>query len=102
MASLAIMAKQKPDIICPGHGSIIRHGTNRIQWYIEHRLARESQILEALSNGPVTVEESVDLVYPRNLRKNLKNSAARNIQTHLNKLKEEGKVIEIGSTYSLP
>ncbi|GIS81531.1 MAG: hypothetical protein CM1200mP15_01630 [Dehalococcoidia bacterium] len=59
MSSLGTMAKQKPDIICPGHGNIIRNGTNRIQWYIEHPLARESQILDALSKGPVTVEESV-------------------------------------------
>jgi glyoxylase-like metal-dependent hydrolase (beta-lactamase superfamily II) len=31
MASLKLMAQQKPAIICPGHGQVIHHGTARIQ-----------------------------------------------------------------------
>jgi hypothetical protein len=101
LSTLEIMARQKPNIICPGHGDIITNGQQKIQWYIDHRLAREAQILKALENGPVTIEESINLVYPKNLRKNLRNSAARNIHTHLAKLKEEGRIQESDSKYSL-
>ena len=101
LSTLEIMARQKPNIICPGHGDIIPNGRQKIQWYIDHRLAREAQILKALEHGPVTIEESINLVYPKNLRKNLRNSAARNIHTHLAKLKEEGRIQESDSKYSL-
>ena len=83
MASLNIMLGQRPHIICPGHGQVIERGIDRINWYIKHRLEREGQVLEALRNGSQTVADTVDMVYPRNLRKNLRSSASRNIQTHL-------------------
>ena len=101
MASLDIMAQQKPSIICPGHGQIVHNGTARVQWYLNHRQAREDQVLAALGNGASTVDEAVNSVYPKNLRKNLRGSATRNIRTHLTKLQEEGKVVEQEATYTL-
>ena len=101
MASLDIMAQQKPSIICPGHGQIVHNGTARVQWYLNHRQAREDQVLAALGNGVSTVDEAVNSVYPKNLRKNLRGSATRNIRTHLTKLQEEGKVVEQEATYTL-
>lgn len=101
LASLELMAQQKPDIICPGHGQVVRNGTARIQWYINHRNQREEEVLKALKNGARTVDDAIDQVYPRNLRKNLRGAAARNIRTHLTKLQEEGKVEEGEATYSL-
>ena len=99
MASLNIMLGQRPRIICPGHGQVIERGIDRINWYIKHRLEREAQVLEALRNGSQTVADTVDMVYPRNLRKNLRSSASRNIQTHLDKLKEEDVVTETPAQY---
>ena len=100
MGSLNLMLGQRPRIICPGHGQVIERGVDRINWYIKHRLERESQVLEALRNGSHTVSETVDAVYPRNLRKNLRSSASRNIQTHLDKLKEDGVIAESLTKYS--
>jgi hypothetical protein len=54
-----------------------------------------------LKNGARTVDDAIDQVYPRNLRKNLRGAAARNIRTHLTKLQEEGEVQEREATYSL-
>ena len=99
LASLEIMAKQRPNIICPGHGQVIYNGTARIQWYINHRQEREGQVLAALDKGARTVDEAVSTVYPRNLRKNLRSAAARNVRTHLEKLREEGQVTENAATY---
>jgi hypothetical protein len=95
------MAQQKPETICPGHGQVVRNGTARIQWYINHRQEREEQVLTALRKGARTVDDAINCVYPKNLRKNLRLAAARNIRTHLTKLQEEGRVTENGATYSL-
>jgi glyoxylase-like metal-dependent hydrolase (beta-lactamase superfamily II) len=101
LASLDLMARQKPSIICPGHGQVIHDGTARIRWYLEHRQEREQQVLAALESGASTVAEAVNAVYPRNLRQNLRASAARNIRTHLTKLQEDGRVVERQATYTL-
>ena len=101
LASLAIMARQKPAIICPGHGQVVRNGAARIQWYLQHRQEREEQVLQALGNGANTVDQAIDSVYPRNLRKNLRGAAGRNIRTHLAKLKEDNRVAEHEATYTL-
>lgn len=101
LASLDLMARQKPSIICPGHGQVIHDGTARVQWYLDHRRERERQVLAALQSGAGTVADAVKAVYPRNLRQNLRASAARNIRTHLTKLQEEGRVIERDATYTL-
>ena len=101
MASLELMAKQRPAIICPGHGQTIHNGEARIRWQLHHRQEREDQVLEALEEGAETVDEAVTAVYPRNLRKNLRGAAARNVGTHLAKLREEGRVTESPATYSI-
>ena len=99
MESLELMARQRPAIICPGHGQTIHNGEARIRWYLHHRQEREDQVLAALEQGAETVDEAVTAVYPRNLRKNLRGAAARNVSTHLAKLREEGRVNEDPATY---
>jgi predicted Rossmann-fold nucleotide-binding protein len=80
---------------------VVHDGTSRIQWYIQHRQEREAQVLAAVAGGAGTVAEIAVAVYPRNLRNNLREAAARNVRTHLEKLLEEGRVAEHGTTYSL-
>ena len=99
MASLELLARQRPALICPGHGQVIHNATARVRWYIEHRQQREDQVIAALEEGARTVDQIVSGVYPRNLRKNLRESAARNVRTHLVKLKEERRVSEDSASY---
>jgi len=47
------------------------------------------------------VDDIVSFVYPRNLRRNLRSAAARNVRTHLAKLREEGRVTESAATYTV-
>ena len=101
MASLNLLARQRPDVICPGHGQVMNNGAARIQWYINHRQHREEQVVAALAAGATTVDQVVRFVYPVNLRKNLRGAAARNVRTHLEKLKEEGRAKEDSATYRL-
>ena len=100
MASLELMARQNPAILCPGHGQVIYDGAARIRWYIKHRQEREGQVLAALAGGAATVDGVVSAVYPRNLRKNLRPAAARNAATHLAKLQAEGRVTEQPARYA--
>ena len=99
MNSLEVMARQKPNVICPGHGQIIQNATQRVRWYIDHRQQREEQVLAALEAGATKVDEVVSRVYPRNLRRNLREAAARNVRTHLAKLTEEKRVVEQSASY---
>ncbi len=101
MASLELMARQRPGIICPGHGQTIHNGEARIRWYLKHRQEREEQVLAALTKGAETVDDAVTAVYPSNLRKNLRGAAARNVSTHLAKLREEGRISERPASYSV-
>ena len=101
MASLETLAGLKPRILCPGHGQVIDNGTARVQWYIRHRTEREEQVLAALASGVGSVDEIVTAIYPRNLRRNLRGAAARNVRTHLDKLTEEGRVKESEVSFSV-
>ena len=92
MRSLHLLARFTPKVICPGHGPVVPNGSRRIDFYIRHREEREEQVVSALEAGAETVEEIVTRVYPRNLRRELKQAAGRNVTTHLGKLVEEGRV----------
>ncbi|NQW23767.1 MAG: MBL fold metallo-hydrolase [SAR202 cluster bacterium] len=101
MVSLKTLAGLKPEILCPGHGQILNNGTARVEAYIRHRTEREEQVLTALTSGIDSVDEIVTAIYPKNLRRNLRSAAARNVRTHLAKLTEEGRVKESEATYSM-
>jgi len=102
LASLERMADTRPLVVCPGHGDTIMRGQARIRQQIAHRQAREQQTLAALDDGGATVDEIVASVYPRDLRDNLRAAARRNISAHLEKLRQEGRVVERPATYRRP
>ena len=45
MNSLRVLARLKPQMLCPGHGQTINNGAARIDWYIRHREEREEQAM---------------------------------------------------------
>jgi glyoxylase-like metal-dependent hydrolase (beta-lactamase superfamily II) len=102
MTSMGRMARTRPLVVCPGHGNTIIRGQQRIQQQIAHRLGREDQVLAAMDAGASTVDDIVAAVYPRNLRKSLRAAAGRNVRTHLEKLRQENRIIERKATYALP
>ena len=97
--SLTRMADTRPAIVCPGHGSTIMTGEPRIRQQIAHRRAREAQVLAALDAGAATVDDIVTAVYPRDLRPSLRAAAARNVRTHLAKLRQDGQISEQPAAY---
>ena len=101
MASLELLARQRPDMICPGHGNLVHNGTARIEWYIKHRQERGRPGCRRAGGGGEDRGRHRPAGLPGNLRKNLRNAAARNTRTHLEKLREEGRISEDAAAYRL-
>jgi glyoxylase-like metal-dependent hydrolase (beta-lactamase superfamily II) len=91
LTSLERIRKRRLARICPGHGDVIDDPNAILTEYIEHRLERESQILEALREGPAKIPELVARIYAE-VPEVLHEWAGRSVHAHLMKLKAEGKV----------
>lgn len=87
----------KIKLIYPGHGPVIRDAIAKVDEYIGHRQAREDQIVAVLSKCRkgqcMSSFEIVSAVYPT-LAMFVFISAQWNVSHHLNKLREEGKVVK--------
>jgi glyoxylase-like metal-dependent hydrolase (beta-lactamase superfamily II) len=101
MNSLELLTGYSPKMVCPAHGPLVPNGPERIRMYIRHRNSREQQIVAALESGITGVDEIVTAIYPRNLRRGLRGAAARNVRTHLAKLKDEGRITETSPEYAI-
>ncbi|MEL6685701.1 MAG: MBL fold metallo-hydrolase, partial [Pseudomonadota bacterium] len=91
MASCARLGTYEAAIYYPGHGAPIHDPKGRLAWLVEHRLAREAQILSVLSHQPLDVPEITAQVY-QDLAPALRPAAARNVFAHLVDLHERGEV----------
>jgi glyoxylase-like metal-dependent hydrolase (beta-lactamase superfamily II) len=79
--------------IYPAHGPVIEDAPAKIQEYIDHRLMRERQILEALGHGLHTIPEMVARIYTE-VPPALHGAAALSVRSHLAKLEKEDRVRE--------
>ncbi len=78
--------------IAPGHGHLIENPKEVLDFYIEHRLEREAQVLDALADaGTATVDEIVEQVYT-DVPMELHPVARYSVHAHLLKLASEGRV----------
>jgi len=66
----------------PGHGAPITDPAARLDWLIDHRLAREAQILTALEDGDATAAALTRRIYVDTPEKLLP-AAERNVLAHL-------------------
>ncbi|HSW15184.1 MAG TPA: MBL fold metallo-hydrolase [Solimonas sp.] len=87
--SLRKIIALKPQVILPSHGAAL--GTvHRLQETLKHREARELQILELHEQGK-SVDEMLPMVYA-GVDKFLWPLARMNIESHLDKLRDEGRL----------
>lgn len=91
MASLERLEAIGPSRIYPAHGPVIEDGPAKVREYIEHRLDRERQILDAMDHGAARVMEIVRIVYAA-YPEALHAAAAQSVSSHLLKLESEGRV----------
>lgn len=103
MKSLQLLTTYKHDTICPAHGPVVPppRGATLVQWYMDHRMEREQQVLGSLAKGKTSVSEIARDIYPKNLKRGLRRGAEGNVRTHLEKLVKEGRVVETAVRYVL-
>lgn len=78
--------------IFPGHGEFIEDGPAKIQQYIDHRLAREKQVLDVVqAKGPVDLPGIVATIYP-DVPDSVLVAAERGVDQFLEKLASDGLV----------
>jgi glyoxylase-like metal-dependent hydrolase (beta-lactamase superfamily II) len=75
-----------------GHGPIVEDARAKIDEYIEHRKAREAELLAVLARGPITIPQLVIAIYGTQ-RPMLWPAMARQILAYLLALTEEGSVV---------
>ncbi len=75
----------------PGHGSTIDDAAATIDEYIDHRLERERQIVDAIRQGAGTIGDIVDDVY-EGIPEGLRHAAVHQVGVQLRKLDRDGAV----------
>jgi len=75
----------------PGHGEVMDDPQAIVADYIEHRLAREQEILGAIDRGATTVGQIVEMVYT-DVDEQLHRLAGLSVAAHLSKAVEDGLV----------
>ena len=91
LESLERVRRPAPEVIAPGHGHLIDDPNAVIDDYIEHRLERERQVLEAVRAGDRTTAEVVARLSPGSST-NWSPRARQTVHAHLRKLASEGTV----------
>jgi glyoxylase-like metal-dependent hydrolase (beta-lactamase superfamily II) len=89
--SLQTLRALRPRRILPAHGPIREDAVALIDEYIAHRLQRERQVLDAFASGATTPAALRARIYPE-LDPRLHGAAEIQIEAHLIKLREEGRV----------
>lgn len=87
-----------PGRILPAHGPAIDDPAAVIKGYVDHRLARERQVLDAIEAGLQTVEAITARIYV-DLAPELLPMARESVLAHLQKLEHDGLVTRRGDEW---
>jgi glyoxylase-like metal-dependent hydrolase (beta-lactamase superfamily II) len=87
-------------VMLPGHGQAVHDVAAKMQELIDHRHAREEQILALMADGKRTPKVMLGAIYME-IDRRIKPMALRQIEAHLCKLEEEGRVRRAGEEWAL-
>jgi glyoxylase-like metal-dependent hydrolase (beta-lactamase superfamily II) len=93
--SLRRLRSLKLDLICPGHGPLVRDPAAKLDEYLRHRLDRERKLIAAIDAGARTRDELLDAAWddvPFDTVPPLRAAAGLTLEAHLEKLREEGRL----------
>jgi glyoxylase-like metal-dependent hydrolase (beta-lactamase superfamily II) len=99
--SLGELKRIEASVMLPGHGIAVHDVPSKLQELIDHRLAREEQILKLIAKGKRTVKAMLGAIYPE-LDKRMLTAASRQIEAHLAKLAQENRVVRSGEEWLAP
>jgi len=92
LESLRVVAGRGDDVAIPTHGPPIGDPARYVADLIEHRLAREAQVVAAVRDGLDTIPAMVEVLYAQ-VRRELHKPARRSVLAHLVKLVDDGTVV---------
>ncbi|NOT24951.1 MAG: MBL fold metallo-hydrolase [Acidobacteria bacterium] len=90
LKSLERVLALDPIRVFPAHGEVIDDPGTLLRNYIDHRLKREEQVIEALRSGDTSPEAIAGRIYTR-LRDDLRSRAVETVISHLKKLEQDGR-----------
>ena len=88
---LARLRARELDVLCPGHGPVVRDPAAKLDEYVAHRLERERRLVAALDSGARTVDQLLDAAWSE-VPQRLRPAAAVTLAAHLDKLDGEGRL----------
>ena len=100
LCSLERLLQFDISLVLPGHGPLVGKPEAKIREYIEHRIMREKQVIEALLKGRNTIGDITEMIYV-GVSPALQRVAEFSVQAHLEKLMREGRVKSEGGLYLL-
>jgi len=102
--SLKKLLKRSENNFYPTHGPIIERPKELVTKYIEHRMEREKQIMEAIKLGNKKIPDMVRIIY-KDVDTSLHPAAAMSTLAHLKRMKENNEIAVSGNnlngTYEL-
>ncbi|MFQ5825041.1 MAG: MBL fold metallo-hydrolase [bacterium] len=98
LKSLEFLKSITTGTLYPGHGPAVRDGQEVIQYYIEHRKAREEKLLKSLSKEPKSLSDLIPKVYD-DVDPQYWPVAEHTLLSGLIKLIEEGRCHKVGDKY---
>jgi glyoxylase-like metal-dependent hydrolase (beta-lactamase superfamily II) len=100
LQSLERLVALEPRRLFPAHGPEPGDPIGLLKSHLDHRRQRERQILEALEAGRDSVQAIVETIYD-GLDSKLLPAAHETVRAHLEKLKNDGRVLEDGARWML-
>ena len=105
MRSLELLLNRNEEIYWPTHGTCIKDVKKFVRSFIDHRLAREEQIIDCLKKGYSEITKMVPIMYV-DTDKKLYGAAARSVFSAMIRLIDTGRVVcedqpSLDSTYKL-
>lgn len=100
LLSLERLLALDASVILPGHGEPILEPHAKLREYIDHRLARERQVLDGLARGLSSIDALVSEIYAA-VDKRVHPVAAQQVHGHLLKLERDGVVRPVGGGWAL-
>ena len=93
LASLERVRDAGYDRLLPGHGPAIDDPTATCDRLIEHRLARERDVVAAIDGGAADLDAVVDVAYEKDVS-GVRDLARATVAAHVEKLVAEGRIDE--------
>jgi len=100
LQSLTRLRALDPRTLLPAHGPQVDRPDEVLAGYIAHRLERERQVADALGAGAASVRAIAESIY-HGLQPALVAAAQENVRAHLEKLRDDGRVVEDGDRWTL-